>query len=108
MYLEQFTCLEDVIKAYNIEEKDLNGMQIICAIYACGHYDGRSLVLLKKEDNFFIVDASHCSYYGLEDQWSPVKTNEILLRKEIEAKSSYAYDDFASFIEFCNQYFKWA
>ncbi len=107
MYLADFDCLQSVLNAYNIEEKDLDGMEILCAFYTIGCYDGRSMVLLKKDDKLFIVDAAHCSCYGLENQWSPVETTETLLRKEIEEKIRYYYEEFKPLIDFCKDYFKW-
>lgn len=107
MFHEDFESIEHLKKQYEITDQDLEGVEILYAVYRIGSYDGQSIVLLKKNDKLFIIDASHCSCYGLETQWCPIETCEGALKKEIEAKSSYRYEEFDSFIEFCYEYFKW-
>lgn len=107
MFHEDFENIEHLKKEFNITDADLKGIEILYAAYRTGCYDGQSIVLFKEGDKLFIVDASHCSCYGLEDQWQPVETNEAALKKEIEAKSNYHFDEFDTFINFCNEYFKW-
>ncbi len=104
---EDFQDIEHLKKEFEITNDDLQGVEILFAVYRIGSYDGQSLVLFKKDDKLYIVDASHCSCYGLEGLWEPVETNEKALKMEIDAKSSYHYEEFESFIKFCKEYFQW-
>ncbi len=45
--------------------------EIIYAEYEGGGYDGRADVLFYDNGRFWYVTGSHCSCYGLEDQWDP-------------------------------------
>ena len=107
VFNEDFESLEDIKKQYQITDADLDGVEVLYAGYQTGCYDGRSLVLFKKDDKLYVVDGAHCSCYGLEGQWDPTETTPAALKMEIDAKSNYRYEDFKSFIEFCNQYFGW-
>jgi hypothetical protein len=107
MYHEDFESIEHMKKEFEITDADLLGVEILFAAYRTCCYDGTALVLFKKDDKFYIVNASHCSCSGLEDRWCPVETNEKALKMEIDAKSNYHYEEFESFIEFCRYYFMW-
>ncbi len=107
MFCEDFRNIEDLKKEYDITDSDLDGVEILYAAYEIGNYSGQSLVLFKKNGKLFVVDASHCSCYGLEGQWDEVETNEETLKMEIKAKSRYRYNEFQSFIRFCKNYFAW-
>jgi hypothetical protein len=107
MFCEHFENIEDLKTEFEITDSDLLGVEILFAAYMGGWHDGQALVLFKKEEKLFVIDASHCSCYGLEGQWDPIETNEAALKMEIDAKSNYRYEEFSSFIEFCREYFKW-
>lgn len=106
-YYEDFESIEDVKKEYELTDAELEGVEILYAVYQTGCYDGESLVLFKKEGKIYIVNASHCSCNGLEGCWDPVETNEKALKMEIDAKSRHCHQEFKSFIEFCRDYFGW-
>ncbi len=107
MFHEDFKDIEHLKEEFRITDDDLQGVEILFAVYRTGAYDGESIVLFKKDERLYLVDAGHCSCYGLEGQWDPVEVNEPVLRNEIQAKTDYKFREFESFIEFCNQYFKW-
>lgn len=107
MYLEDFQSIDDIKKEFEITDEDLQGVEILYAVYRIDSYEGESLILFKKDDKLFIVDASHCSCHGLEGGWCPIETNEEVLKKEIDAKIRHRVREFESFIEFCRNYFKW-
>jgi hypothetical protein len=92
---------------FEITDKDLEGVEIIYAAYETGPYDGQALVLFKKDKKYYIVDAGHCSCYGLEGMWDPVEVTKESLKQEIQAKSNCSYQDFKGFIECCKGYFGW-
>lgn len=105
-FCEGFSNIEDIIKEFEITMENLEGCEILYAAYETGMCDGSALVLFKKNDELFVVEASHCSCYGLEGQWDPVLTNEVVLKKEVNSKTRHFYDDFQTFIDFCNEYFQ--
>ncbi len=107
MFIDGFDGIEGLKEEYDIDDSDLVDVDILYAAYETGYYCGSSIVLFKKDEKLFIVEAGHCSCYGLEGQWDPVETNEQALKMEIDAKASYKFDDFKSFIVFCRDYFKW-
>jgi hypothetical protein len=49
--------------------------EILFAQYGGGPYDGYCRVLFQRDGVLYRVDASHCSCYGLEGQWSPEETS---------------------------------
>lgn len=49
--------------------------QILFASYADGGYDGDATVVFERDGKLFEVNGSHCSCYGLEDQWIPEETS---------------------------------
>lgn len=54
--------------------------KILFATYFRESYEGSSWVLFEKDGKLFEISASHCSCYGLEQQWNP---EEVSL-KELE------------------------
>lgn len=57
--------------------KDIN---ILFASYGQDNYFGDAWVLYEKDGKLYEVNGSHCSCYGLENQWNP---EEVML-KELE------------------------
>ena len=47
---------------------------ILFAVYGAGGYEGSAFVLFERDGELYEVNASHCSCYGLEDQWDPEET----------------------------------
>lgn len=65
--------LKNDFQIYNGELKDV---EIILAYYSYEDYEGQAFVLFRKEGKLYEVNGSHCSCYGLEDQWTP---EEVLI-----------------------------
>jgi hypothetical protein len=65
--------------------------QILFAAYGGGSYDGIAKVIFEKDGKVYEVNASHCSCYGLEDQWSPEETSWEAMKKY--KLDSYDYGD---------------
>lgn len=99
MILHGFDDIEHIKKEYDIVDADLEGYEILFACYETGCYDGSSIVILKKDDNLYIVDAGHCSCHGLEGQFYPIETTVELLKKEAECKKIFP-EEYIKFIEF--------
>jgi hypothetical protein len=55
---------------------DREGVNILFASYGSANYEGSAWVMYEKDGELYEVNGSHCSCYGLEDQWSP---EEVLL-----------------------------
>lgn len=53
---------------------------IVYAIYDREQYDGSAMVVFEKDGALYEVHGSHCSCFGLEDQWDPEATTEEELR----------------------------
>lgn len=59
--------------------------EILFASYAPGFYCGGAVVLFGRDGKLFMVEASHCSCYGLEGQWDPNEVvPEQVLRYELD------------------------
>lgn len=67
---------------------------ILVASYAAGNYDGAAFVLFRKGDKLYEVNGSHCSCFGLEDQWEPEETtlDAITMRKKAYGMTDEAWD----------------
>lgn len=53
------------------ELKDAN---LLVSYYELGSYEGEAFVLYEKDGELYEVNGSHCSCYGLENQWEPTRT----------------------------------
>lgn len=90
--LNGFSDKQDIIQHFDIKDKTfLDDAHILMAIYENEWYEGDAFVLYIKDDQIYEVNGSHCSCYGLEDQWDP----DIVLLAELEAnrfKESYRFE----------------
>lgn len=70
--------------AFNPDDVDM-----IVAVYEQGGYDGQAFVVYreKADGKLYEVNASHCSCFGLEEQWSP----EEVVVEELIKRPSYVY-----------------
>lgn len=66
--------------------------QIIFAAYGTPSYEGYAFVVYEQDGQLFEVNASHCSCFGLEDQWAPEDTSW----KALAARKLSVYDDFGA------------
>jgi predicted nucleic acid-binding Zn finger protein len=57
----------------------------VFAVYDDGGYEGSALVIYVEKRKFYIVEASHCSCYGLEGQWEPTVHEKVELKKMLTA-----------------------
>lgn len=79
MYLGQFASQNDVISEFNLKEDALEHVHVLFAAYACYSYEGSAFVLYEQDGKLYEVHGSHCSCYGLEDQWQPEETSWLYL-----------------------------
>lgn len=57
-------------------------IEILVASYGEQSYEGDAFVLFRQDGKLYEVNGSHCSCYGLEDQWEPeeVVVDELVRR----------------------------
>lgn len=78
IYFDSFRSIKDIEEQFSTK---LSNEKILLAWYGGGGYDGQAVVIFKKGSKLFHVYGSHCSCYGLEDQWRPEETSPQHLRK---------------------------
>ncbi|MNK83287.1 hypothetical protein D3C87_1030920 [compost metagenome] len=71
MFYGAFNCAEDVFSNFCVSGADREGVHFLYASYECESYDGSAGVIFLKGGRLYLVTGSHCSCYGLEDQWDP-------------------------------------
>lgn len=82
VYFDEFESKEDMMREFCISSEQLEGVEILYASYDCPPYEGYAHVIFRKDDKLYEVNGSHCSCYGLEDQWEPEETSvEALLAR---------------------------
>lgn len=68
-------------------DKPVDGMatddEVLIAMYGGECYEGWATVLFERGGKLYEVNGSHCSCFGLEDQWQPEETTwaALALRK---------------------------
>lgn len=75
------------------------GIEVLLASYSNANYSGDAFVLFRKDGKLYEVNGSHCSCYGLENQWDPEETSGEALQKRLTDGSlgsdSYSENIFA-------------
>jgi hypothetical protein len=67
---------------------------LIVASYDQPEYEGYAHVLWQNADGTFgFVCASHCSCYGLEDQWEPETYTPEQMRGQVERAESWVFNE---------------
>lgn len=88
VFLGEFNCAEDVFSNFQINGEGIN---ILFAWYDTPPYEGYAYVLFEKDGVLYEVQGSHCSCYGLENQWEPYTAE--LVGMEYIANNGRLYDD---------------
>lgn len=81
VYFGNWSNQEDMLHDFEIDKSELKGCTILYADYEYGNYDGWCIVIFRKNRKLYEVIGSHCSCYGLEDQWEPQETSKAALYK---------------------------
>lgn len=114
VFLNSFEDARDVFiqfeGAYSDEEKSKSiekhsNEKILFASYGCESYEGSAWLLFENDGKIFEINGSHCSCYGLEDQWDPEEVFLEALEHRIKEGSlgedSYSGNNFKNeLIEF--------
>lgn len=85
IFLGEFNNQRDVEKYFACGS--LSNCHILIASYDLGDYCGDAFVLYVENGRLYEVHGSHCSCYGLEDQWEPEETMFSALKHRIEKGS---------------------
>lgn len=91
-YEANVTC-DEVVQWFSIDAAQLDRAKIVFAYYDNECYEGSAFVLFKQGRKLYEVHGSHCSCYGLEDQWSPEETSVKELELRMEKGSVSRHDD---------------
>lgn len=78
-----FADKESVFSNYNVGVDEQKDVELVYAEYNIDGYEGNSFVLFARKGKLYEVNGSHCSCYGLEDQWSPEETSADALFKRL-------------------------
>lgn len=86
-YKGDFDNWADVCGRFNITLKEPT--EVILAAYNIDGYEGYAAVLFRQGRKYGLVYGSHCSCYGLEDQWVPEWYGKRELKKIMEERLPY-------------------
>lgn len=80
-YFGDFSSYDDMVEEFRIPaEKRPDPSLVLFAAYGGEMYEGEAVVVFTDgEGRLFLVEGSHCSCYGLEDQWEPDETTAAAL-----------------------------
>lgn len=92
IYQENFSDEQSLLDSFRITKEAFNGAKVILAWYGYGDYCGSAVVILRKGDQLYEVNGSHCSCYGIEDQWAMEETTKAALRARMNEGSYGSYD----------------
>lgn len=73
---------------------DRSKIEILFASYTSGSYDGEAFLIVEKDNKIYEVNASHCSCYGLENQFELEETSidQLVFYLEKGDKFNYHYE----------------
>jgi len=70
-----FDNFQDLIEQFRVDPTPVTDADIVVAVYESESYEGNAFVLYQKDGKLYEVNGSHCSCYGLENQWKPEETS---------------------------------
>lgn len=91
------TGLEGMKGDFSISDTELEGAEILLASYTDENYSGDAFVLFRRDGKLYEVNGSHCSCFGLENQWEPEETDAVALFHRLDngTLGNDAYNEFA-------------
>lgn len=85
VYKSEFASWSDVLSSFGDGCPNDEPTKVFAA-YETPSYDGYALVIVKNsDDQFDVIEGSHCSCYGLEGQWKPTRHDEVEIKKMLTA-----------------------
>lgn len=94
VYLERFASWDAVSSEFGAGDWDSRTINTVepehvFAAYDQECYEGSALVVYKDATGYHSVEGSHCSCYGLEDQWKPHDETRDTIRHQATQANSY-------------------
>ena len=87
MFLNNWSNFEEMKREFwpgytpeSVYKDELDGVEILLASYGTPSCEGHAFVLFVRDGKLYEVNASHCSCYGLEEQWAPEETEKCFLQ----------------------------
>lgn len=74
VYFDLFSSNDDIIREFAISPEQLDGVEVLYAYYGYEDWSGDAHVIFRKDGKLYEVNGSHCSCYGLNEQWEPAET----------------------------------
>jgi hypothetical protein len=68
-YFGEFTSWADINSRFEIDEVEPDNVLYAC--YDIDGYEGSASVIFRRGRKYYYNQGSHCSCYGLENQWEP-------------------------------------
>lgn len=94
VYFGEFGSWQDVMEQFQVPEQDRPVPdQVIFASYDCPEYEGYAEVIYRIGDRYFWASGSHCSCYGLEDQWEPEEYSRDQLALVVLRQGQFYYSE---------------
>ena len=79
---------------FEIKGDEYDDINVIVGYYNYEDYEGDAMVIYEHKDKLFTVYGSHCSCYGLEEQWWPEEiTIDYLNHRILNGSFVYRNDD---------------
>lgn len=103
VYYEDFECFEDVEREFAVSLDHKENFRVLFAVYTQQYYEGDAFVLFEENGDLFEVHGSHCSCYGLEDQWDPEKTSVEALLHRLDHGTFYPGFDHTILVAFLEE-----
>lgn len=74
--------------------------EVLLATYTYEDYSGSASVLYRSGEDYYVVEGSHCSCFGLEGQWEPefYTLDTLIAAAERAAQSEQAYSSRYGFL----------
>lgn len=69
VYQENWSSWADVVRDFQVEVPEPE--EVLVAWYGYESFEGSAVVVYRNGNMFYVVEGSHCSCYGLEDNWNP-------------------------------------
>ena len=93
-YFENFSSWSDIQAQFHMEDSEPE--EVLFAIYDTPSYEGYAEVIYRNGDRFYWASGSHCSCYGLEDQWDPEEYDAETFLKVFNRNTRWTIDRYMS------------
>ena len=99
IFEDDFTDADDVFSSFTVKDEDREGVNILFASYTYEGYEGYATVIFERNGKLYENFGSHCSCYGLEDQWQPDEIDVETYAEQLKRRGD------TKILEVFNKYF---